>query len=105
MRNTNVDFEYTRNWGSIKKGDVESYDKAFARSLQDIRKVGKIIGPTKSEEDIEALKEAEKLIQAEVEKRVGDLKKENKALKAANTKMKRPPSDKTDKKASQRQTK
>ncbi len=102
MRNTNVDFEYTRNWGSITKGTVESYDKAFARSLQDVRKVGKIIGPTKSEEDIEALKENEKLIQAEVEKRVGDLKKENKALKA---KMKRPPSDKTDKQVAKRQTK
>ncbi len=82
MKNTNVDFEYTKNWGSIQKGSVESYDKAFARSLQDVRKVGKITGPTKSEEDVKALEEAEKLIQAEVEKQVGDLKKENKALKA-----------------------
>jgi len=38
----NVDFEFTKNWGLIKKGTVKNLDRAFARELQDKRKVGKI---------------------------------------------------------------
>jgi len=37
-----VDFEFTKDWGSIKKGTVRELNIALARSLQDIRKVGKI---------------------------------------------------------------
>ncbi len=101
MRTTNVDFEFTVNWGSVKKGTVKSLDKAFARSLQDVRKVGKILGPTKSKEDVKALDDAKKLIQNEVDAQVGDLKKENADLRKQIKKL----SDKSDKTVGARVTK
>ena len=103
----NVDFEFSKNWGSIQKKSVISIDAAFARSLQDVRKVGKILGPTKSKEDIDALEEAEKLIRNEVDSQVGNLKKETAELKKENIKLKKlvPGKDKTDKTVAKRSTK
>ncbi len=87
-----VDFKYTKNWGMIKKGTVKSYNRQFARSLQDVRKVGKIIGNTKvDEEDNELL----------------EMMKENEALKKENDRLKavKPQADKAEPKAKSRATK
>ena len=78
---THVDFEFSKKFGIYNKGDVKSFYKPFARELQDEKKVGKILGQTRSKEDVKALEDAKKLIQKEVESQVGDLKKENAALK------------------------
>lgn len=41
-----ADFKLTKNWGVHKKGKVfKNMDRARARSLQDVRKVGKIVEP------------------------------------------------------------
>ncbi len=102
---THVDFKFTKNWGSIEKNTVKSLDKAFARSLQDVRKVGKILGPTQTEEDAKILEDAKKLIQAEVDSQVADLKKENANLKRENAKLLKVPSNKADKAVGNRSTK
>lgn len=102
---TNVDFKFTKNWGSIKKDSEKSLDRAFARSLQDVRKVGKILGDTQTEEDAKVLEAAKKLIQAEVDSQVADLRKENVALKKENAKLLKVPSNKADKAAAKRSTK
>ncbi len=98
---THVDFEFSKNWGSITKGTKKSLRIAQARSLQDVRKVGKILGPTKSKEDVEVLAESKKLIEQEVKDQIGGLRKENtelkKALRIANNKL--------DKQATSRATK
>ena len=47
----NVDFEFKKNFGEKKKGEVINYDRAFARELQDVRKVGKIIAPASDKTD------------------------------------------------------
>ena len=41
-----VDFKLTKKWGAYDKGHVfKNMNRARARSLQDVRKVGKIIKP------------------------------------------------------------
>ena len=46
MSNKRADFKLSKNWGVHKKGKVfKNMDRARARSLQDVRKVGKIIEP------------------------------------------------------------
>jgi len=40
-----VDFKFTKDWGSIKKDSHKTLNIALARSLQDVRKVGKIVKP------------------------------------------------------------
>lgn len=41
-----VDFKLDKNWGVYKKGHVfTGMNRARARSLQDVRKVGKIVKP------------------------------------------------------------
>jgi hypothetical protein len=42
MKN-NVNFEFTKDWGAIKKGTKRKFRKSFARLLQDRDKVGKIV--------------------------------------------------------------
>ena len=51
----NVDFEFKKNWGSIKKGTVKNLDRAFARDLQDKRKLGKIVVPGQDKTDKKVL--------------------------------------------------
>lgn len=43
MKRNKVIFEFTQDWGSIKKGTRKGFRIAFARSLQDVDKVGKIV--------------------------------------------------------------
>jgi len=103
-----VDFEFTKDWGLIEKGTVKSLDKAFARSLQDMDKVGKIIGVTMSQKDKEIIEDAKKVIQKEVDNKVAAMKKENEALRKENAELKKampPPRNKADKKAASRVTK
>lgn len=42
MKRNKVVFEFDKDWGMIKKGSERVLVRSFARSLQDIRKVGKI---------------------------------------------------------------
>ena len=70
-----VDFEFTKNWGLIEKGTVKSLDRAFARSLQDMDKVGKILGDTKSKKEIETLEQAQAEMEVAVEERVDAVKR------------------------------
>ena len=105
---THVDFEFSKNFAGRVKGDVKSIYKPQARRLQDIRKVGKIIGPTVSPADRKILDDARKIIEKEVADQVGGLKKENEALKKENAKLKKTmpvPNNKRDKQAESRQTK
>ncbi len=44
-----VNFKFTKDWGTIKKGTVKKLDRAFCRSLQDVRKVGVIVTAPKKE--------------------------------------------------------
>jgi hypothetical protein len=47
-----VDFRFSKDWGSIKKGTVKrGLRRSQARSLQDIRKVGKIVKPKEDKAD------------------------------------------------------
>ena len=62
-----VDFEFTKDWGTIKKGTVKSIDKARARSLQDVRKVGKIVKP--KVEKPKAVKPKEDKVEPKAKKR------------------------------------
>lgn len=56
-----ADFKLTKNWGVHKKGKVfENMDRARARSLQDVRKVGKIVEPKADKADPNAKGKAEK---------------------------------------------
>ncbi len=98
---THVDFEFSKKFGIHVKGDVKSFYKPFARELQDEEKVGKILGPTKSKEDMKVLEDAKKLIQEEVDAQVNGLKKENVDLKKQIKVL----SNKLDKQASNRATK
>ena len=41
MKRNKVDFEFTKDWGSIKKGTVKNLKVAFATSLRDVHKIGK----------------------------------------------------------------
>ena len=87
-----VNFEFSKDSGSVKKGTTKVLDVAFARSLQDIRKVGKIKGEVKSDDVAEnLLKENEAL-----KKRIAVLEKAQKP-KAEKPKAQKPASDKTDK--------
>jgi len=50
-----VDFEFTKDWGMTKKGTVKKLRRSFARSLEDLHKVGKIkpkMGRPKVEKDV-----------------------------------------------------
>lgn len=48
---SHVDFVFSKNWGLTKKGTVKNLDRALARNLQDIRKVGKIQKPAQDKTD------------------------------------------------------
>ena len=86
---THVDFEFSKAFGVHAKGDMLSLNRTFALELQGEKKVGKILGPTLTKADKKIIDEHKSLIEKEVEKQVGDLKAENKALKAENTKLKK----------------
>ena len=50
-----TDFKFTKSYGKYPKGHViENMDRAQARSLQDVRKVGKLIGPKNDKADPDA---------------------------------------------------
>ena len=50
-----ADFKFNKTYGKYKKGDViEGIDRAQARSLQDVRKVGKIVEPGQDKADPDA---------------------------------------------------
>ena len=105
---THVDFEFSKSFGIHTKGDKLSLNRTFALELEGEKKVGKILGPTLTEADKKIIDEHKSLIEKEVEKQVGDLKAENKALKAENTKLKKvmpKPENKADKAAENRETK
>ena len=56
-----VDFKFSKDWGVYKKGStVKDIDKAFARSLQDVRKVGKLVKPEEDKVDKVAVKRSTK---------------------------------------------
>ena len=56
-----TDFKFTKKYGKYNKGDVlEGIDRAQARSLQDVRKVGKLIGPKNDKADPDAKDKATK---------------------------------------------
>ncbi|MCK5607629.1 hypothetical protein KAR91_37440 [Candidatus Pacearchaeota archaeon] len=56
-----VDFKFSKDWGVYKKGStVKGIDKAFARSLQDVRKVGKLVKPEENKVDKVAAKRSTK---------------------------------------------
>lgn len=56
-----TDFKFTKKYGKYGKGDViEGIDRAQARSLQDVRKVGKLIGPEQDKADPDAKAKATK---------------------------------------------
>lgn len=64
MRNK-VDFEFTKDWGSIKKGTVKNLKIAFAASLRDVHGVGKFKTAKKAVKP-QANKVDKKAIQREV---------------------------------------
>ena len=87
-----ADFVFTKDSGSIKKGTKMTLGRAHARSLQDVRKVGKIVDS-----------KAEKLVDVEkLQKENEKLKEDNAALKAKAVK---PKADKAEPKAKARSTK
>jgi len=56
-----ADFKFTKKYGKYSKGDVlEGLDRAQARSLQDVRKVGKLIEPKQDKADPNATGKATK---------------------------------------------
>lgn len=56
-----TDFKLTEKWGEYPKGKVfKNMDRARARSLQDVRKVGKIIEPGKDKAEPKAKERATK---------------------------------------------
>lgn len=52
MKRNRVVFEFDKDWGLIAKGTRKIFNRAHARSLQDVQKVGKM----KENEDLEKLK-------------------------------------------------
>ena len=55
MKNNRVDLKLTKKWGMYDKGHVfKGLDRANARSIQDVEKVGKIIEPKQDKADPEA---------------------------------------------------
>lgn len=55
MKKNRVDLKLTKSWGIHPKGKVfTNLDRAFARSIQDVEKVGKIIKPEQDKSDKEA---------------------------------------------------
>lgn len=61
MKRNRVNFKLTKSWGMYKKGEVfENMNRARARSLQDVRKVGKIIEPKQDKADPQAKAKATK---------------------------------------------
>ena len=70
-----VDFEFTKKWGSITKGTVKSFRPQHARSLQDVRKVGKILGKTKTQTEIDDLETYKADVEQATEERVEAVKK------------------------------
>lgn len=60
MRRNRVDFEFKKNWGTIKKGTRVNMKIARAKSLQDVRKVGKIVVPQEDKSDKKATTRATK---------------------------------------------
>lgn len=98
-----VDFVFTKDYGLTKKDTVRSMNRAFARTLQDIEKVGKIIGEAKSQGETEAEKKI-----VEQSKKLEAMKKElDKAKKerAIALKMQKNIQNKMDKLAQSRATK
>ena len=71
-----VDFEFTKNWGSIKKGTKKPLNIQLARSLQDVRKVGKIRGPIKTKSEAETVTDALKAREEEFKTEIEAMKKE-----------------------------
>jgi len=92
MKKNRVDLVLTKNWGGHEKGHVlTNLNRAFARSIQDVEKAGKIIGDTKSQADLDnelsiqeaAEKDAEEIVNAVKEEAEGKvLKADSKIQKA-----------------------
>lgn len=103
-----VDFEFTRNWGSIKKGTKKVYNIQLARSLQDVRKVGKIRGPVKTKSEAETIAASMKVREDEFKTEMDAMKKEladSKKATVAALKAQKVAENKLDKLAQNRMTK
>lgn len=96
-----TDFKFTKQYGKYSKDHViKNMDRAQARSLQDVRKVGKITEPKKGKD-----------LKPEVE--ISKLKKENEMLQKENDALKskiepkavKPEANKAEPKAKARETK
>lgn len=56
-----ADFKLNKDWGAYKKGTVfANLDRARARSLQDVHKVGKIVEPKQDKTEPKAKGKVEK---------------------------------------------
>ena len=71
-----VDFEFTKNWGSIMKGTKKALNIQLARSLQDVHKVGKIRGPVKTLSEAETFNTAMEAREEEFKTEMDAMKKE-----------------------------
>ena len=71
-----VDFEFTKKWGSIEKGTKKPLNIQLARSLQDVRKVGKIRGSIKTKSEAETVTDALKARELEFKTEMEAMKKE-----------------------------
>ena len=61
MKKNRVDLKLTKKWGMYNKGhEFKNLDRAFARSIQDVEKVGKIIEPNQNKADEKAAGRATK---------------------------------------------
>jgi hypothetical protein len=83
-----VDFQFTKNWGLIEKGTVKSFKKPQAKSLQNIHKVGKIIGETKSKAELNDMEAVKAEIDQAAEERVVAVKNELKGKEEFHAKEK-----------------
>ena len=87
---THVDFQFSKKYSIFVKDDVKSFYRPMARELQDIHKVGKIIGETVTAAELK-LMDADKATIAKLTKEKDEALKgkatAEKALVVANNKM------------------
>ena len=103
-----VDFEFTKKWGSIEKGTKKPLNIQLARSLQDVREVGKIRGPVKTKSEAETITAAMKVREEEFKTELDAMKTElatSKKESVAAVKAQKIAENKLDKLAKDRVTK
>lgn len=88
---THVDFEFSKKYAGVYvKGDKKSFYRPMARELQDVQKVGKIIGETVTADELK-LMDAEKAaitkLTNEKDEALKEKVKAEKALVVANNKI------------------